>query len=298
MSRFPGYQQNRRKPIFLVICLFLTFLLAQCCFLPASALPALSTQPVQQTEGSQKPESAMKAENTVKEVIAVNQVPEKPVGRNIYINDLAGLLNPSDRSLLQNRLMLLDDNKIAQISLLILPATDRDLSEFAPVILTQWDIQHYKKRDGLLILVNADRLLNQKSGNRIFVATGYATEALLPDAVIGRILDDKALPLFARGQFSKGLTDSTLAMASILSGDKQLTKQYAKPRRSTPWLSVVFFLLFLFLMRQGGGRGGGGRFFGTGTFLGGPFLGGGGGGFGGGGFGGGGSAGGGGGAGR
>ncbi|WP_303675021.1 TPM domain-containing protein [Vampirovibrio chlorellavorus] len=229
----------------------------------------------------------------------INQVPPKPTGLNIYINDYAHLLKPADRSTLQEQLQTLDEAGIAQISVVILPDTDLELSELAPRILNQWDIQHYKKKDGLLVLVNAYRVTQSLSGNRIFIATGYNLEEKLPDAVIGRILDEVALPAFNEGNFSGGITQATLAVAKILAGDQKLTEHYSQPAPDEDglWFVIilVIFILLMFFNRKN--RGGGG-FYGGG--YGGGFGGGwgdGGGGFGGG-FGGGGDAGGGGGAGR
>ncbi len=233
----------------------------------------------------------------------VNQVPPRPTGLNIYVNDYANLLQPAHRSTLQEQLQTLDEAGIAQIAVVILPDTERELSAFAPEIMNGWDIQHYKKKDGLLVLVNARRLREHLSGNRIFIGTGYALEEKLPDAVIGRVLDELALPAFKEGDFSIGITRATLAIGKILAGDKKLTAHYNTPPEGEDalWVSIliVIFLLLMFINKRGkqGGLFGGG-FYGGG--LGGGFTGGsgwGGGGFGGG-FGGGGDSSGGGGAGR
>ena len=249
------------------------------CFLAGHADDALLTPP--------HPAGVMRA---------VNQVPPTPQRLHIYVNDGAGLLTPDDQAALQDQLQALDEQGIAQVSVLVLPDTDRDLSEFAPEILTQWDIQHKGKKDGLLILVNAARVRANASGNRIFVTTGYALEEKLPDALIGRVLDSQAIPAFEVGAFSKGVAQATLTLAKILAGDKTLHARYSKPDMPfDPTILVFFFFLLFFLMlryRRG-----------PSLWLGGPFIGG---GFGGGsnddgfggGFGGGGDAGGGGGAGR
>lgn len=229
----------------------------------------------------------------------INQVPPKPTGLNIYINDYAQLLKPADRSTLQEQLQTLDEAGVAQIAVVILPDTDLELSELAPQILNQWDIQHYKKKDGLLVLVNAYRVTQSLSGNRIFIATGYNLEEKLPDAVIGRILDEVALPAFNEGNYSGGITQATLAVAKILAGDQKLSEHYSQPSSDEDglWFFVIF-IIFIVLMYFNRKNRGGGRFYGgdfDGGFGGG--WGGSGGGFSGG-FGGGGDAGGGGGAGR
>lgn len=243
--------------------------------------------------------------NTVEDqaVAPVNEVPPRPTGLHIYVNDYANLLRPSDQSTLQERLQALDEAGIAQIAVVILPNTDRDLSEFAPVILNQWDVQHYKKKDGLLVLVNAHRLQENLSGNRIFIATGTALQDRLPDALVGRVLDTQALPAFNREEYSSGITMSVLTLSDILAGDQKVINRYSTSEDDSDnsWVAIVIFII-VFLMvlnrrNRGGGGGFGGGFYGGG--LGGLSggWGGGGGGFSGG-FGGGGDAGDGGGAGR
>lgn len=262
---------------------------------PVSQPVSQSTPPPQPVPVTLEPPGA----DTQEEPKPVNQVPPKPSALNIYVNDFAHLLKPADKSTLQEHLQTLDQAGIAQISVLILPNTERELSDFAPEIMNQWDIQHYKKKDGLLILVNAYRLQQHLSGNRIFVGTGYTLEEKLPDALVGRVLDEQALPAFSEGNYSGGITQATLTLAKILAGDAKLTQHYSQPAEDgeSVWTAIliILFVLLMFINRKGGGRLGGG-------FYGGGFGGhtggwGGGGGFGGG-FGGGGGSSGGGGAGR
>jgi uncharacterized protein len=238
--------------------------------------PAENASP---TAGSQTGEtSAASSASDEAHRNVVNTIPPRPEGLNIYVNDNAGLLSATDRATLQERLQALDQAGIAQVSVLILPDTDQDLSQFAPEIMNRWDIQHYKKKDGLLVLVNANRVQHHLSGNRIFVGTGYNLEGILPDAVVGRILDEQAMPAFDKGQYSQGITNATLAIAKILSGDKNLKAQFTPPSDAPDW-GTLLFLLILFLIFVNfinrNRRGGGGGFFG-----GGGYYGGGGGGFG------------------
>lgn len=275
----------------------LALLCLGCWLPPVLAQSAPVTEPLEATSENASP-------------VVIDNVPPRPSGLHIYVNDLSdgesgGLLTPQDRARLQERLQALDEAGIAQISVLVLPDTDRDLSEFAPQIMNRWGIQHAGKKDGLLVLVNARRLKSGLSGNRVFIGTGYNLESILPDAVIGRILDAEAVPAFAKGDFSGGITRATLTIADILAGDKPLKSRYSRPApEDPPWIALIFFLILFIMLanlfnRRGGGGGWGGGFFGGGYYggFGGDFSGGGGGGFSGG-FGGGGDSSGGGGAGR
>ena len=229
----------------------------------------------------------------------MNKVPSQPTGLEIYVNDYAHLLTPQDAATLQARLQALDEAGIAQVSVLILTDTEQELSQFAPDIMNRWGIRHKNKPDGLLVLVNARRVRENLSGNRIFVGTGLALEEILPDPLVGRILDQQALPAFAQGDYSGGVTRATLTLAQILTGDKKLRATYARPQQQVDWRGVLLLLFFLWMVFGRRNRFGGGGFYGGGFvgFPGGGFGDGGGGGFGGG-FGGGGDSSGGGGSGR
>jgi uncharacterized protein len=219
----------------------------------------------------------------------INQVPSTPHGHDIYINDFGQLLTPADTLLLQRQLQALDESGLAQVSILTLPNTTRELAEFGPEIMNVWGIQHHGRKDGLLLLVNASRVRSGKSRGRIFVATGYRLEGVLPDAKVGRILDNTALPAFAEGDFSQGLTRAALSLVEVLRQSPELRQNKASARSDSPdWVSV-FSLVFVILMvtnwfnkrrRLGGGFaddvpfGGGGYYGGFGGSDGGGFEGG------------------------
>jgi hypothetical protein len=57
---------------------------------------------------------------------SINEVPPKPSGLNIYINDYANLLSASDKAKLQQQLQALDEAGQAQVSVLILPDTEQE----------------------------------------------------------------------------------------------------------------------------------------------------------------------------
>jgi uncharacterized protein len=210
----------------------------------------------------------------------INQPPPAPTGRNIYVVDLGELIEPSDEAALTERLQALDDANQAQMTVLTLPDSDRELSDFSPEIMNAWGIGHKERNDGVLILANAKRIRAQASGNRIFVGTGLGVEAILPDARVGRVLDEVALPAFSQGQYSAGLRDTAFTLADYLASGEPAPSQ--SPEEEDEWFFwlVVFFVILILIFGRGG-RGGrfytGGGSFGGGGFSGGGFSGGGGG---------------------
>jgi len=222
--------------------------------------------------------------------VFINEPPTAPVGADRYVTDLGNLLTPEDLQTLQIRLQALEESGAAQIAILTLPNTERELSDFAPEIMNQWGIGEKDKDNGILVLANAERIRKQLSGNRIFIGTGLGAEGVLPDALAGRVLDQYAMPAFEEQAFSEGLKATTLALADIMSAGEVVPPSENAP--DDAFGEIIFFLIILFFFlylnhRQRGrgiypsGGGIGGGLGGMGGFGGGGF-GGGGGGFGGG----------------
>jgi uncharacterized protein len=205
----------------------------------------------------------------------INTVPRKPEGIQIYVNDLGGLLTPQDSQLLQEHLQKVDESGIAQISVLTVPATSRELAEFGPEIMNSWGIQHKGRKDGLLILVNAAAVNSHKTRGRIFVATGYRIEGILPDAKVGRILDETAIPAFEQNEYSKGIREATLALASVLEQSPELKSNAERPSDSPNWLVILSVLFGLFFMSKRLQRRSRGMYSGGGPDFGGGYYGGG-----------------------
>ncbi|MCA9841907.1 MAG: TPM domain-containing protein, partial [Cyanobacteria bacterium HKST-UBA03] len=195
----------------------------------------------------------------------IDAVPPAPVGPHRYVQDWADLLSDEQETGLLNYLASLDEAGVAQVAVVTLPDTTRELSAFSPEIMNAWGLGDKGKDNGLLVLANAKRIVERLSGNRIFVGTGYGLEGTLPDAVVGRVLDEQALPAFAEGQYGQGIVDATMTYGELLRGDTELRDHYTQsPDPASPWVILVVVLIFIVLrllgvpIRFSGGSGGGG----------------------------------------
>ena len=215
------------------------------------------------------------AEAAVSASNEVNTVPNKPEGLGIYVNDFGHLLTEQDSRSLQDHLQTLDASGIAQVSVLTVPATSRELAEFGPEIMNSWGIQHKGQKDGLLILVNAAAVKAHKTRGRIFVSTGYRIEGVLPDAKVGRILDETAIPAFEQNDYSKGILNATDALVSVLEHSPELRNKADRPSDSPNWLVILSVLFGLFFMSRRLQRRSRGMYSGGGPDFGGGYYGGG-----------------------
>lgn len=222
-----------------------------------------------------------------------------------FVNDFAGLLDAGTKSELEAIGRALDVKTGAEIVVVTVPSLGGvPIEDYALELFRTWGLGDKEKNNGVLLLVDKERLFKGQSG-KVRIEVGYGLEGAIPDGKAGRILDEKVLPSWEEKKYAEGIRAGYLALAAAvaeeykvdLNADRTLnvlTDYQLAPRASSgfPWeLLPLFIFLFIFLMSGLGRRrrglwwwGG----FGSGGWGGGGF----GGGWGGGGFGGGSSGGG------
>lgn len=238
----------------------------------------------------------------VQQSFAQFKIPEKPdFQTSVY--DYAGLLQPQEKTQLEEKLVRYSDSTSTQIVI----ATIDDLKgESIDVVSTNWaqtwGIGQAKEDNGVFILVS-------KNDRKISIRPGYGLEDRLIAATCGQIIDYEIVPEFKAGSYYKGLDKGADAIIDVVKGKyKGTRKSSGKGFPIIPFLVIVIVLIIIIAKgrKNGGnsggggmglaeiillssmGRGGGGGGFGGGSSGGGGF----GGGFGGGGFSGGGASGG------
>lgn len=215
------------------------------------------------------------------------KVPEAAPGPRSYVNDLAGVLDAGTARKLDGALAELDAKARAQVAVLTVKSLDgADLETYAVKTYKKWGIGDKKTNRGVLLLVAVD---DHKSR----IEVGYGLEGILPDGLTGAIQDKYMVPYFKAGDYSSGISQGALAVASVIARDSgvSISGGYDEARRGRPLppltfgqkviaaLLIVLFLYFVirhpilayFLLNaitRGGGSlgGGGGGGFGGGGF--------------------------------
>ncbi len=163
--------------------------------------------------------------------------------------------------------------------------------QYAQDVFDRWKIGKKGKDNGVLVLVAVD-------DRKMWIATGYGVEGVLPDGKVGEIRDRIMVPAFRQGQFGEGIYLGVAAVGQVLGAGTGGPVEKKRRSAGVPvsLLLVLLMLGFLVVRSLFAGpysayrRGGGGWY--PGGFGGGGFGGFGGGGFGGGSSGGGGAGGG------
>ena len=207
----------------------------------------------------------------------------RPTSR-FFVNDFADVLSAEDEQRIFSAGERLYSQTGAQAVTVTIDSTDGvDIHEYAVQLARDWGIGDRENNSGVLLLLAVN-------DRQIDITVGYGLEGAITDAVSGALLDTYALPTLQNKQYSKGITDTYMALVNEVYIEYGLEpddgyRSVRDPSRSySPWLTFILLIALLLFTRGGGAfwlLGGMGPRFHGGNFRGG-FRGG-GGGFGGGG---------------
>ena len=191
------------------------------------------------------------------------------------VNDLAGVLSPSEEEALERKLVGYNDTTSTQFAIVLLNSYNGyDPNEYSFELGNRWGIGQKGKNNGLLLTIAV-------KDRKYSIVSGYGLEGAIPDIITKRVGDQYFKPNFRNNNYYAGLDQATDYLAKLPAGEFKGTPQR---RQEDSGGGGMFFPPFITFGSGGFGGGGGGGFGGGGD--GGGF-----GGFGGGSFGGGGSGG-------
>lgn len=132
---------------------------------------------------------------------------------------------------------------------------DNYLEDYATQLYETWGIGKTGEDKGVLIL-------NAIKERKIRIETGYGVEGILPDGLIGEILDRYVIPHLKKGDYGSAHLAAVKAIAGVIAKDAgvEITGAIANskpiPRKSSPLAKLVKGLLvFLFISLLVGTRG-------------------------------------------
>jgi len=198
----------------------------------------------------------------------------RPVGA---VNDFAGVISQRYTQSMES----LAREVLGKTGTSVVVVTMKDIGgddpgDYANRLYEAWGIGKKGEDKGVLIFLAVKE-------RRIRIETGYGVEGILPDGLVGDILDRYVMPWLRKGDYSKGLSSAVVAVSSVIAKDAGISLTGA-PQTSRQAVSAekkgssIFSLIMLFIVmslllgtRQGrrmlpfillmllmGGRGGGG----------------------------------------
>jgi len=129
-------------------------------------------------------------------VVWASEIPE--YSGDIYVQDFANLISPQMENQLRTAARVLEDNTMAQISIVTVESLQgNDIETYGNEMFRSWGIGDKEQENGILLLV-------AKQEQKFRVEVGYGLEGRINDAKAGDILRSIE-PYFREGNFDAGL---------------------------------------------------------------------------------------------
>lgn len=130
-----------------------------------------------------------------------------------HVTDVSGLLSPAEQQALEARLVALEQQKGAQVAVLIVASTQPEaIEQYALRVAEQWRLGRKGVDDGLLFLIARD-------DRRMRIEVGRGLEGAIPDAIAKRIIADVVTPRFRAGDYAGGVNEGVAAIVAKISGE-------------------------------------------------------------------------------
>jgi uncharacterized protein len=144
----------------------------------------------------------------------------------------AELLSPSEEQQLNAKLVAFARETSNQLLVIIVDTLcGLPESDLAFDIGERWGIGQQRFDNGIV----------PPGQRKVFIATGYGLEGVIPDLTAKRVLDNELLPRFREGNYFQGIDAATGVLMALAKGEFN-EKSYGK--KSFPWPLLVFIVLF------------------------------------------------------
>jgi uncharacterized protein len=178
----------------------------------------------------------------------------RPVGA---INDFASVIPPDAKTVMENLAgELLQKTGTSVVVATVKTVGDNDPDTYANELYANWGIGKKGEDKGVLIFLSVQE-------RKIRIETGYGVEGILPDGLVGGILDQYVVPYLRQNDYGKGLLNGMLAVGQVIAKDAGVTlgdgyqptpAKRQKRQGGMGLLPILFFFIIFFILsrRQGG----------------------------------------------
>ena len=190
--------------------------------------------------------------------VFAQDIPKRPNPPRL-VNDLANVLSDQEKQLLETELVQFNDQTSTQICVVTLPSLNgMEVSDLSFKIGEKWGVGQKGKNNGIVIV------FKPKSGNEkgaVFIAPGYGLEAVIPDAIANRIVQNEMIPHFREDDIYGGISAATKVLMSLASGEftadsyQKKTSGKKADKGGGGFIFVILVIIILVSLFRGG-RGG------------------------------------------
>ncbi|WP_414548768.1 TPM domain-containing protein [Anabaena sp. CCY 0017] len=146
--------------------------------------------------------------------LKVQEVPTPRQESGDWVTDMAGILSNETEAQINLMISDLEAKNGTEMAVVTVPTTSPAVSPkaFATELFNHWGIGKKGQDNGVLFLISV-------GDRRVEIETGYALEAILPDARVGNIINSQIIPEFKKGDFAGGTLAGTKALVLVLESD-------------------------------------------------------------------------------
>jgi uncharacterized protein len=172
--------------------------------------------------------------------------PGTPPSPARWVNDEAGLLSPNTRTTLDWRLEQFEQSSGHQVVVWIGKTTGGEpIESFAERAFKAWKVGRKGLDDGVVLFVFAD-------DHTLRLEVGYGLEAVLPDALCSRIINERIAPQLKAGNADAALSSGIDALISTVGGTPLPGAPPALTLTTPQWVALgvaAFAFLLLLIIR-------------------------------------------------
>lgn len=155
------------------------------------------------------------------------------------VNDFAGILTPAERAALESRVAELQRKTGAQFAVVTLKSLEGgQIQDFTNKLFAKWGVGEKGKNNGIMLLVAIE-------DRKFWMEVGYGLEPILPDALAGRVLDEKLVPAFKQQRYGDGLAQAVNRAAEILERNEPAPPEARRSGKGLEGQNPVSVVLFL-----------------------------------------------------
>jgi len=175
--------------------------------------------------------------------VHAQEFPAKPSPPRL-VNDFTNTLSGEELNSLENKLVTYNDTTSTQIAIVMISSLDGyPIDDYSFQLAEKWGIGQKGKNNGVLVMV-------AKDDRKIFIATGYGMEGVMPDGLVKRIIEEDIKPYFKQGDYYGGLDKGTDSMFRLAAGEYQAEPRSGeKPPPILLILGIIFFVIMVFVFK-------------------------------------------------
>ncbi len=136
-----------------------------------------------------------------------------------FVNDFGNLIDAATAAELSAIGDALERKTGAELVLVTVESLEgKPIEEYALSLFRSWGLGKKDKDNGLLLLVDRERLLADQGG-KVRIEVGYGLEGAIPDGKAGYILDQYVLPEWHSKDYAAGIRQGYLALAAEIAAE-------------------------------------------------------------------------------